>query len=144
MPGPISTGNWIAAAPDPNAPGVQCSAPVSDPHLVVFDEATCVSTHIEVTDKPVILRAMRFPTGSQVCVEMVYGCGGGDEFAPLHYRGCAPVCLNCHGAVIPLVLSGRYRLKAQAGLCGPLDLLITWHETDVVLDIGSLITVIGP
>lgn len=132
----IITGTWLgsgAGAAD------SCAPEAVNPDVFLFDPLTCVSNQFEVTGKAVILRAMRIPPDAQVCVEMVYGCGAGDEFTAFRPHGSCTVCLSCAGNVLPINIPGRYRLRLCSGTdCGPEDLVVVKQETTIDASLGGL------
>lgn len=142
MAGAVSTGSWVSSGCESGCGGSTCdgSAQPPDPSVIEFDQTTGVSiTYIVVADKPVVLRVMRNVCSSVVVVEMVVGCGVGDEFAPLMFGSCDPrPGLSACQTVLPLTLTGRYRLRVCRGSCTPDDLLVVQHENNTVTDLTAL------
>lgn len=138
MGGPqITTGSWVGPC-DGCSPA--CGPSIVDPSVIEFDQTTGRSiTLIEVSDKPVLVRAVRNTDAAVIVVEMVTGCGGGDEFTPFLLGSCSrrPGLDPCR-TLLPLTLSGRYRLHVCAGSCTPDDLLVVQHENNTVTDLTAL------
>ncbi len=125
MAGPITIGEMLTSVSNGNT----CSAPTPVGQFF-FDNATGASNTIEVGDTPVALKLMQlaYPfDASSVCVEMVWGCGEGEFFAPLT-MSCARVCLSDACRVIIIPLAGRYRLKYTGALPYMLDDLLVVYE----------------
>lgn len=131
---PVTTGEIIGGCQQGCAP--QCTPDPSPPDkmLLIFDQETGASSHVVVDDRPVVLRTMRNLSGAELRLEMIDGCGFGDEFAPVTF-GCCPdsFCLSASMFVLPI--TGRYRLVASDPLTvGPEDLMVTHRETKIAMD----------
>lgn len=140
MAGGVSTGRQVAPAgcASSNCHDSCSNAPLPERGVLVFDPDTGISSTFEVTDKPVLLHILRNHALAHIDVEASYGCGAGDEFAPVvTLRGTvvfpAVVGAPPHtGSVLALVLSGRYRLRGSVGRTDYDDLLIAVKENEVV------------
>ena len=134
---PVSTGTVVqgAGCATSNCHDSCSNTPLPELGVLAFDPDTGVSSTFEVTDEPVLLHVLRNHAGSQLSVEAAYGCGAGDEFAPIITRRgpvAFPSSVPARGEVLALVLSGRYRLQGTAGSVDYEDLLVAVKENKVI------------
>lgn len=125
MAGPILIGEVLATTQN----GSSCNTPIPTGQFF-FNNDTGTSNTIEVGETPVVLKLMQlaYPNdASSVCVEMVWGCGEGEFFAPLT-MSCGPVCLSNSCRVVIIPISGRYRLKYTGAMPYMLDDLLVVYE----------------
>jgi hypothetical protein len=72
------------------------------------------SHHFEVAADPIILTATGLEPGQCARLELVFGCGAGDEFLP-YTLGCNPVTLCASKPSALVAESGRYRMVLIGG-----------------------------
>lgn len=126
MAGPITIGEILATTNSGNT----CGAPTPTGQLF-FNNDTGTSNTFTAEDTPIVLKLMQsaYPgDASEVCVQMVWGCGEGEFFAPLT-MSCREVCLSEDCRVVIIPISGRYRLKYEGALPYTLDDLLVVYET---------------
>ena len=127
MAGPITIGEALAITNRDNS----CAPPLPT-GLLFFDTDTGTSNTFPVDDEPVALRLMQLAhpnDTASVCVEMVWGCGEGEFFAPLT-MSCGEVCLSNTCRVVILPITGRYRLRYTGDAPYMIDdLLVVYDKT---------------
>lgn len=98
----------------------------------------CISHVFTVDTLPLVIQAYGLANGECVQIEMVTGCGAGDEFAPLKYACgcCATLCDGRNTLVIPW--EGRYRARLTG--CSLGDVRVIAYPTTVEFDYGSLLS----
>jgi hypothetical protein len=72
------------------------------------------SHHFEVASDPIILTATGLQPGQCARLELVFGCGAGDDFIP-YMLGCQQVSLCASAPSALIAESGRYRMVLTGG-----------------------------
>jgi hypothetical protein len=138
----IDTGSWISGRAGTGPCDPSCGGDAQpEIGLLVFDELTGASTAFTVRDRPVIVRVFHNLSDVTLTLQMVDGCGAGDEFTDVVLPTLAKQGSVPGQTVFFVPFTGRYRLMSDTlgEAVSPDELRVTVSETTIAVDWAALV-----